>query len=229
MQFFNKNKVNIKSHLEKKNLDLKIGLNAQKYGYMKFQNQIETINRIIKNIDTIKSIATNEINKCDSDLITNLNGYESNLFGLKQYLEILETCNCKELYLNSIMQLHDLEIEILKRYLDSIINEKIKDDDLSIINEKIILLVKRIKIDILLINVESNLEGYEWLEDIYRKCYKIKKMDSMELLNYEFNIESLKNEYETINYMLNKIDIEKKILKLSKNNKIIRKRGITNE
>ena len=223
MQFFNKNKVNIKSHLEKKNLDLKIGLNAQKYGYMKFQNQIETINRIIKNIDTIKSIATNEINKCDSDLITNLNGYESNLFGLKQYLEILETCNCKELYLNSIMQLHDLEIEILKRYLDSIINEKIKDDDLSIINEKIILLVKRIKIDILLINVESNLEGYEWLEDIYRKCYKIKKMDSMELLNYEFNIESLKNEYETINYMLNKIDIEKKILKLSKNNKIIRK------
>ena len=227
MQFFNKNKVNIKSHLEKKNLDLKIGLNAQKYGYMKFQNQIETINRIIKNIDTIKSIATNEINKCDSDLITNLNGYESNLFGLKQYLEILETCNCKELYLNSIMQLHDLEIEILKRYLDSIINEKIKDDDLSIINEKIILLVKRIKIDILLINVESNLEGYEWLEDIYRKCYKIKKMDSMELLNYEFNIESLKNEYETI--VKNLSYTKNKILKLSKNNKIIRKRGITNE
>ena len=160
MQFFNKNKVNIKSHLEKKNLDLKIGLNAQK---MKFQNQIETINRIIKNIETIKSMATNEINKCDSDLITNLNGYESNLFGLKQYLEILETCNCKELYLNSIMQLHNLEIEILKRYLDSIINEKIS------------LLVKKIKIDILLINVESNLEGYEWLDDIYRKCYKIKK------------------------------------------------------
>ena len=45
----------------------------------------------------------------------------------------------------------------------------------------------------------------------------------MELLNYVFNIESLKNEYETTNYMLNKIDTEKKILKLSKNNKIIRK------
>ena len=42
-------------------------------------------------------------------------------------------------------------------------------------------------------------------------------------MEYEVRYYYPKNEYENINYMLNKIDIEKKILKLSKNNKIIRK------
>ena len=217
MQFYKKNNVIIKNQLEKKNLDLKIELNAQKYAYLKFQKQIEIIDRVIKNIESIRLIAINEINKCDSNLLTSLNGYESNLFGLKQYLGILKTCDCKELYLKSIMQLYDLEINTLKRYLDCLINEKTEEINLSITNEEIISLIKKIKIDILLINIQSSLEGYEWLEDIYRKCYKIKKVDNMKLLNYEFNIESLEDDYETVNYMLNKIALEKEILKLSKN------------
>ena len=216
MKFLNNKHFNIKNKLEEKSLDLKINLNEKNYNYENDKKNIDIIDEIITDINKIKELALEDLNKVNSGMFGSINDYKENLFNLKKYVELLEESNCMELYIKSKTMLEQISNELLKRYLDCIIQEQLQDDGQNIDNIDIIYLIKKIKINLLKVNTDSKLKGYKWLEDIYNKCYKIKKIDGIKLFIDEVEIDSIKNNLSAASYELQQIEYEKERLKLNK-------------
>ena len=181
MSFLKKKKSNLKNKLEKENLNLKIKLNERYYTYETDKKNMVIIDEIIADINKIKELALEDLNKVNSGMFGSINDYKGNLFNLKKYVDLLEESNCMELYIKSKTMLEQISNELLKKYLDCVIQDQLQDDNQNIDNIDIIYLIKKIKINLLKINIDSRLKGHKCIEDIYDICYKMKEIDGIKL------------------------------------------------
>lgn len=216
MAFLKKKKSNLKNKLEEENLNLKINLNERNYNYETDKKNMVIIDEIIADINKIKEVALDDLNKVNSGMFGSINDYKENLFNLKKYVDLLKESNCMELYIKSKTMLEQISNELLKGYLDCIIKEQLQDDGQKIDNIDITYLIKKIKINLLKVNIDSKLNGYKWIEEIYEKCYKIKKIKGIKLFADEEEIDSIKSNLSATSYELKQIEYEKERLKLSK-------------
>ena len=216
MSFLKKKKSNLKNKLEKENLNLKIKLNERYYTYETDKKNMVIIDEIIADINKIKELALEDLNKVNSGMFGSINDYKGNLFNLKKYVDLLGESNCMELYIKSKTMLEQISNELLKKYLDCVIQDQLQDDNQNIDNIDIIYLIKKIKINLLKINIDSRLKGHKWIEDIYDICYKMKEIDGIKLFDDEEEIDSIKSDLSATSYELKQIEYEKERLKLSK-------------
>lgn len=186
------------------------------YKTLHHENTLKTLESVLENVEQIKSLSEKDLNEINSGMYGTVAGITGNLNTLNDFMEIIKKNINTEQYVAYQSQLNKVKEELIKRYIDTILQNKLQDNGDVAKNITMSTLYQKIQLEILQVpEIHSALQFVEWLYEIEYMARELKCKLSIENFPFEIKQGDTQNKKAELQCQLDSLERQKELLKMS--------------